>query len=473
MIGDIYKLTCKTSGKCYVGQSKKFMGRDDDKWGYIKRWKTHVYEALYGKKDHCTLLNNAIRKYGKDDFEVELLCECLSKEEMDEKERHFISECNSLVPKGYNLEKGGRSKRVFSKQARENMKTGQKNRRANEKTKNYMSSRHVGMRTTKKRPRKHPEDNELPKYVTAFRNNDNIITRYKIKNFPIGVNEKKYINETFSIKNYNSVEETLNATKERLTKLKEEYKHIHGEIEEYQNLIVSSHTFAPKKNDKKLHELPEYVFPVYNDKRIKLGYFVDGVKKNDGTKYPVKQFTSKKANKWDLNDAVRFIEQCKNQNEDEKFKVPPNLIPGRHRFTLNEMENPLPKSMYFCRNKNNILTGFCFTLCGVENGKHYSRSFTNPRQTLKEKFDACYSELQKAKKKYNIQDSNEPILPKYVNKVNIKGTHKGYKFIIKSIIKEDGRKLQRFFTNPKFTMEERLKQCIEELNKVKKQHNIN
>ncbi len=79
----------------------------------------------------------------------------------------------------------------------------------------------------------------------------------------------------------------------------------------------------------------------------------------------------------------------------------------------------------------------------------------------------------KQKEKYNIQDSNEPILPKYVNNVYIKGTHKGYKFVIKSIIKEDGRKLQRFFTNPKFTMEERLKQCIEELNKVKKQHNIN
>lgn len=44
MIGDIYKVTCKTSGKCYVGQAKKHFGRDDDKWGYIKRWKSHIYE---------------------------------------------------------------------------------------------------------------------------------------------------------------------------------------------------------------------------------------------------------------------------------------------------------------------------------------------------------------------------------------------------------------------------------------------
>ena len=75
MIGDIYKLTSKTSGKCYIGQAKKFMGKDDDKWGYIKRWKTHVYEATSDKKDHCSVLNNAIRKYGKEDFIVELLCE--------------------------------------------------------------------------------------------------------------------------------------------------------------------------------------------------------------------------------------------------------------------------------------------------------------------------------------------------------------------------------------------------------------
>ena len=64
-------------------------------------------------------------------------------------------------------------------------------------------------------------------------------------------------------------------------------------------------------------------------------------------------------------------------------------------------------------------------------------------------------------------------MPKYVNNVYIKGTHSGYKFVIRSIKKENGNVLQRFFTNPKFTMEERLKQCIEELNKVKKQHNIN
>ena len=30
MIGDIYKLTSKTSGKCYVGQAKKFMGKEYD-----------------------------------------------------------------------------------------------------------------------------------------------------------------------------------------------------------------------------------------------------------------------------------------------------------------------------------------------------------------------------------------------------------------------------------------------------------
>lgn len=471
MIGDIYKLTCKTSGKCYVGQAKKFMGKDDDKWGYIKRWKTHVYEATSDKKDHCSVLNNAIRKYGKEDFIVELLCECQTNEEMDEKERHFISECNSLVPNGYNLEKGGRKNRVFSKETRQRMSEAQKGRKMTESTRQYCCKRQLGTRRNGKQ-RKCKEDEKLPKYIAAERRNG-IICKYKISCFPIGVESKKYISRSFSVGKYRTKEEALKLAIKELDKLKEKYKHIYAKIDAFQNKIVQERKKTPKKTEKQLDELPEFVLPVYNEKRIKLGYYVDGVRKNDGTKYPVKQFTSKKANKWDLNDAVRYIEQCKIQNEDEKFQVPPNLIPGRHRYTLNEMENRLPKSMYFCRNKNNKLTGFCLTLCHVENGKNYSRSFTNPRQTLKVKFDACYSELQKAKEKYNIQDSNKPILPKYVNNVYKKGTHSGYKFVIRSIKKENGNVLQRFFTNPKFTMEERLKQCIEELNKVKKQHNIN
>ena len=69
--GDIYKATCKVNGKIYIGQANKFQGKLSDKWGYIKRWKSHVYEALHSKSDHCSLLNNAIRKYGPENFIIE------------------------------------------------------------------------------------------------------------------------------------------------------------------------------------------------------------------------------------------------------------------------------------------------------------------------------------------------------------------------------------------------------------------
>ena len=98
MIGDIYKATSKTSGKSYIGQANKHIGRFHKKWGYLKRWKSHVKEAYSSAKDHCCLLNNAIRKYGNDDFNIELVCECITREEMNLKEIFYIQHFNSLAP---------------------------------------------------------------------------------------------------------------------------------------------------------------------------------------------------------------------------------------------------------------------------------------------------------------------------------------------------------------------------------------
>ena len=78
--GEIYKLTSKTSGKSYIGQAKKYIGKDDTPQGTQKRWKSHIKEAISSGKDHYVLLNNAIRKYGRDDFIVIKLCDCCQRE---------------------------------------------------------------------------------------------------------------------------------------------------------------------------------------------------------------------------------------------------------------------------------------------------------------------------------------------------------------------------------------------------------
>jgi hypothetical protein len=67
------------------------------------RWKSHVREAISKSgKDHCLLLNQAIRKYGSSAFDVIKLCDCKI-EEMNTLETQYIKEYNSVVPNGYNM----------------------------------------------------------------------------------------------------------------------------------------------------------------------------------------------------------------------------------------------------------------------------------------------------------------------------------------------------------------------------------
>jgi hypothetical protein len=72
-----------------------------------------VSEAIT-KQKHCTYLNNAIRKYGKESFKCELLFEC-ELDELDEYKQMCIEEYKSLYPTGYNLTNGGKGAFYVSK----------------------------------------------------------------------------------------------------------------------------------------------------------------------------------------------------------------------------------------------------------------------------------------------------------------------------------------------------------------------
>jgi len=104
--GDIYMITNKINGKCYVGQAKCYTIRGY-KHGYEKRWKSHLQEAS-NHDDGCRALNNAIRKYGEDNFEVELLHTCFLKD-MDQFEKFYIWFCDTMFPNGYNIRSGGKN----------------------------------------------------------------------------------------------------------------------------------------------------------------------------------------------------------------------------------------------------------------------------------------------------------------------------------------------------------------------------
>jgi group I intron endonuclease len=105
---EIYKIINLTTGKIYVGQTVSHIlnHKRYRPYGCECRFRTHISEAFSTKKNQSHYLNNAIRKYGVEDFVVELI-ECCELSVSDNREIHYIKELNSLFPNGYNLKNGG------------------------------------------------------------------------------------------------------------------------------------------------------------------------------------------------------------------------------------------------------------------------------------------------------------------------------------------------------------------------------
>lgn len=85
MIG-IYQITNKINNKSYIGQSIHIE----------RRWMEHCRPSANSQ------IAQAIKKFGKDNFEFKILEEC-SIQELDEKEIYYIQKYNTINPNGYNV----------------------------------------------------------------------------------------------------------------------------------------------------------------------------------------------------------------------------------------------------------------------------------------------------------------------------------------------------------------------------------
>lgn len=90
----IYKITNKITGKCYIGQTVQTLQR---------RWYKHLHN------NRCPAMRDAIKKYGEENFTIEVIDTAETIDELNEKEIYWISFFNSLVPNGYNLQSGGKN----------------------------------------------------------------------------------------------------------------------------------------------------------------------------------------------------------------------------------------------------------------------------------------------------------------------------------------------------------------------------
>ena len=92
---EIYAIYNDINGKIYVGQTRQ---------GYKKRFKQHL-----DKSSECRAMKNAVLKYGKNAFHIELLDIAESQEEANNLEKMWIRALKSYIPQnGYNLSMGGK-----------------------------------------------------------------------------------------------------------------------------------------------------------------------------------------------------------------------------------------------------------------------------------------------------------------------------------------------------------------------------
>ena len=87
----IYKIENIINGKIYVGKTQRTVE---------ERFKEHA-------RHNKTYISKAIQKYGKENFQIEVIEICNNVDDLDERERYWINFFNCKVPNGYNFTDGG------------------------------------------------------------------------------------------------------------------------------------------------------------------------------------------------------------------------------------------------------------------------------------------------------------------------------------------------------------------------------
>lgn len=197
-MGIIYKIT-SPSNRIYIGQTISSIE---------KRWKEHIEDAHRSYKNHCKVLNKAIRKYGHKNFILEIIEECRD-EDLDIKEIEYINKYNSQIPNGMNIKLGDGNSGKHHETTKEKIGDSLKGRIVSEETKEKLSQ---------------STNPDLPMYLIKCPKG------YKVYNHPMGP-EKKFISskktDEYNLQRALGYLEKLNSLKEPIVvKLSQYEKYI-------------------------------------------------------------------------------------------------------------------------------------------------------------------------------------------------------------------------------------------------------
>jgi group I intron endonuclease len=111
---ELYRITNKIEGTCYIGKTSRTVR---------KRWQEHLWVAKSGHR--TSHLYNAIRKYGAEAFEIQVICHPTTEESLNEWELFLISFYrNQLGEQLYNQTDGGEGMQGLLRTVEHNRKIG-------------------------------------------------------------------------------------------------------------------------------------------------------------------------------------------------------------------------------------------------------------------------------------------------------------------------------------------------------------
>lgn len=380
--GVIYVMKNKINGKCYVGQANNYVS-GNRVWGFDGRIQSHFAEAFGNAKDHCRLLNNAIRKYGRENFENTCLGEFLESE-LNDKEIHYVDKYNAYVPNGYNLTMGGGKNFQISDETRKKQSLAKKGIKR-PKTKESIIIGNI-IRNLKTHP-------TLESYIVPMNHKKSKCIGYKIYNYPTRQASPEYICEKFQ--NKSDPNEALIRAKKRLEELVQEY----GDYVEYVKELakkVAAERVKKTKYQIELAKCPKYVFPIVENNKLN-GYYVDDVPDVHGGTHPKFMCNDLASNSKNKQKAIRHIKHLEVVNKDAKFDES-SVQHGAGKSKLPKTHTKLPMYITYIKNSAGNLIGYMINRFPLKDGGHKQRKFCDTHIPMEEKYKQALAYLEQLKK---------------------------------------------------------------------------
>lgn len=399
--GVIYLITCIPNGKRYIGQAANYVSGNVP-WGCAGRWKSHLNEAYGNKKDHCRLLNNAIRKYtkiyGKDCFMCHAIIE-VPERELNDLEQCLIEDLHTLAPNGYNLTKGG----SHFKASDETRKKQSIARTGVKRTKSAAYASAVGQLGKIRRKHQHG-DEHLNQYIDSLRDNENKIVGYKVVRYPTykyGSSARKYATRTFM--NTTNPDAALNNANKFIAELIEKYGD-HQAIAKKMHDELTVGRVKKSVYERFLVRCDKYMYPIINSENKIAGYCIEGIPNATGGTYPKEVFNTRAATR-DKKAAKRRIKELEMLTNDLPFYKHENefdidvddLYEGEK---IRGKDNPqLPPHIAYEKSitKKTLdgVTGYKVNNYIMKDGTPIQRKFCSKNITMKEKFILAITYLRK------------------------------------------------------------------------------